>query len=296
MPPTVSITVESNRDAMPLARNLYYFFHESGSAAQPPVILLHGMAADCLSWPPEIRRLPGRNVLALDLPGHGKSGGVACQSVEEYARAVLDWMDGLGIWSAVFVGHSLGAAIALTLAQQEPQRTAGLVLVSVGSRLTLPETLSELAASDSTFLIAVKRLHTLLCGPQTPFSLAQALLRQLETTRSSLLYSDLVACTTFEAGDDLSLLQSLALVVIGTEDRVVPLRQASWLAASLPEAALQTVDGASHLLPLEQPGRLARLLSVFLDTLSPNPVNSHPNPRTEPAKWDGLASAPALDG
>jgi pimeloyl-ACP methyl ester carboxylesterase len=115
---------------MPLSAGLYYFHHEGGSAGKPPMVLLHGAGGDYLVWPPEIRRLPGIRVYALDLPGHGKSGGPGCQSVEDYARAVVGLMDAVGLWRAAFVGHSMGGAIALTLALDFPERTAGLGLVS----------------------------------------------------------------------------------------------------------------------------------------------------------------------
>lgn len=267
--PTACITVENRKDSMPLSGDLYHFLHQGGRSGQPPVILLHGLAADCLFWPPEIRRLPGQNVLALDLPGHGKSGGLSCQSVEDYAHAVLAWMDRLGIWSAVFVGHSLGAAIALALAHQEPQRVLGLGLVSAGIRLNIPLALIEDASSPAMRPTAVQRLSSLICSAQTPPSLQERVCQKLATTRPNLLYNDLIACHVFSAEAHLTALHPPALVVIGTEDKLIPPWQASRLAASLPQATLQTVDRAGHLLPLEQPKRLADLLSDFLGRIVP---------------------------
>lgn len=257
---------------MPLSGDLYYFLHQGGQSGQPPVILLHGLAADCLFWPPEIRRLPEQNVLALDLPGHGKSGGLSCQHVEAYAHAILTWMDSLGIWSAIFVGHSLGAAIALALAHKEPQRVLGLGLVSAGIRLKIPPALLEDAASPATILTAIQRLSHLVCSAYTPPALAEKVCRKLETTRPSLFYNDLMACQAFSAEAYCEALSSPALVIIGTEDAFIPLWQASQLAASLPQAALEMVPGAGHLLPLEQPKRLAALLAAFLRRVNPPPA------------------------
>jgi len=66
-------------------------------------------------------------VHALDLPGHGKSGGRGRQSVASYSEVVLEWMGAVGIHSAVIAGHSLGGAIALTLALAQPERVSGLI-------------------------------------------------------------------------------------------------------------------------------------------------------------------------
>ena len=65
-----------------------YQAHGDEGGDGPPVVLLHGAAGTHLSWPAQVRYLPGCRVYALDLPGHGKSGGEPCRSIEDYARRV----------------------------------------------------------------------------------------------------------------------------------------------------------------------------------------------------------------
>ena len=121
---------------MPVSADLYYHFYEGSNEGQrPSVILIHGAGGNHLYWPSEIRRLPGYRVFALDLPGHGKSGGRGQQSISTYAEVVLEWLESVGIHSAVFVGHSMGGAIAMTLALDHPEHVLGLGLVSAGARL-----------------------------------------------------------------------------------------------------------------------------------------------------------------
>jgi pimeloyl-ACP methyl ester carboxylesterase len=231
------------------------------------MVLLHGAGGDCLVWPPEIRRLPDIRVYALDLPGHGKSAGPGHQSVEDYSRAVVKFMDAVGLWRAVFVGQSLGGAIALTLALDYPERVVGLALVSSGPRLPISTAILENAASPTTFGFAVQSLHALICGNQTSPKLAEQELKRLTNIRPTLLHGDLLACDRFDCTNRLGFIQTPTLVTCGTEDKLTPLRYSSILAASIPGAALQTVDGAGHLVMLEQPRRLAQLLSVFLATI-----------------------------
>jgi pimeloyl-ACP methyl ester carboxylesterase len=256
---------------MPLSAGLYYFHHEGGNAGKPPMVLLHGAGGDCLVWPPEIRRLPGIRVYALDLPGHGKSGGPGCQSVEEYARAVVGLMDAVGLWRAAFVGHSMGGAIALTLALDFPERTAGLGLVSSGPRLPVPAPILENAASPSTFAFGAQTLHALIWGPHGQPGQSEQDLKRLTALRPTLLHGDLLACDRFDVTSRLASIRTPVLVTCGTEDKFTPPRYSSALAASIPGAALQTVDGAGHLVMREQPHRLAKLLSVFLMTIPYTP-------------------------
>ena len=77
------------------------------------MVLIHGAGGDHLFWPPEMRRLPDYRVITLDLPGHGKTEGPGCQSIQDYARDVAEFMDVASLSRAVFVGHAMGGAIAL---------------------------------------------------------------------------------------------------------------------------------------------------------------------------------------
>lgn len=256
---------------MPLACGIYYFFHEGGGTAHPPVILLPGIGGDHLIWTPEIRRLPNLRTYALDLPGHGKSGGVGRQSAEDYARCIVEFMDCVQIWKAVFVTHSMGGALALTLALDHPDRTAGLVLISSGARLPVPSKILENAASPSTFPFAAQELHALSSGTQTPPRVREQNLKRLLALRPTLFYSDLLTCDRFDVTERLASIHVPTLVICGTEDKLTPLHHSSLLAAHIPNAALQTFNEASHMVIQEQPHRLVKTLLVFIQTVPYTP-------------------------
>ena len=256
---------------MPTAAGLHFFLHEGGSVLRPPLVLIHGAGGDHLSWPPEVRRLPNQRVITLDLPGHGKTDGPGCQSIDDYARGVVKFLDVSGFSRAVFVGHSMGGAIVLTLALDHPNRVAGIGLVSTGACLPLPSSIIENAASQSTLLLALKSLQELSLGSQTSPALSEINFKRLTEIRQPLLLGDLVACDRFDMTGRLCAIRSPALVVCGTEDKLTPLRFSEFLSSQIPGAALQTVEGAGHMLPFEQPGRLAKLISVFLATIPYSP-------------------------
>jgi pimeloyl-ACP methyl ester carboxylesterase len=165
----------------------------------------------------------------------------------------------------------MGGAIVLTLALDHPNRVAGIGLVSTGACLPLPSSIIENAASQSTLLLALKSLQELSLGSQTSPALSEINFKRLTEIRQPLLLGDLVACDRFDMTGRLGAIRSPALVVCGTEDKLTPLRFSEFLSSQIPGAALQTVEGAGHMLPFEQPGRLAKLISVFLATIPYSP-------------------------
>ncbi len=252
---------------MPTAAGLHYFLREGGSVLRPPIVLLHGAGGDHLSWPPEVRRLPDCRVYTPDLPGHGRTEGAGRQSIEDYARSIVNFIDVVGFSRALFAGYSMGGAIALSLALDYPDRVAGISLISTGPRLPIPSSVLDNAVHPSTLPLAIKLLQEMSFGSQTLAGLKAMTFRRLAATRQTLLLNDLLACDRFNVTDRLDAIRTPTLVVCGTDDKLTPVRFSKALASQIPGAALQTVDGAGHMLVLEQPRRLARLISVFLATI-----------------------------
>jgi pimeloyl-ACP methyl ester carboxylesterase len=249
---------------MPIADGMHYLLHEEGRTTKPPVVLIHGCGGDHLSWPPEIRRLTETRVYTLDLPGHGKSEGPGCQSVNDYAEHVIGFMNKAGVSRAVQVGHGMGGAIALTMAITHPEQVAGIVLISSGSRLPIATSLMENAANPATYTLATHHFLEWMCIPQAAKSLKDKNLRRLSTIRPTLFHGDLRACEQFDASIQLHGIKTPTLVICGTDDHLVPRRSSASLAGQIQGAALQTIEDAGHLVMLEQPRRVVGLLSVFL--------------------------------
>ena len=252
---------------MPAAAGLHYFLHEGGGALKYPIVLIHGAGGDHLSWPAELRRLPDHHVITLDLPGHGKTEGPGHQSIGNYARVVTEFVDFLGFSRAVFIGHDMGGAICLSLALDYPDRVAGIGLISTGSCLPIPSKILENAAGKPTLPLAIKDLQEIFLGSQTPEGLKEAILNRLKSTRQTLLLGDLLACDRFSMAGCLGGINTPVLVVCGTDDKFTPLHFSEMLSSQIPGAALQTVEGAGHLPMLEQPHRLAKMISIFLATI-----------------------------
>ena len=250
---------------MPIAANIYYHVYDrSDTEDKPPLVLIHGAGGTRLYWPPEIRRLPGYRVLALDLPGHGKSPGRGQQSIKNYASGIIDWMNGVKLSRAVFIGHSMGAAIAINLALDHPEQVSGLALIGAGARLKVNPQLLEDTTSQTTFNKAVHTLVSWSFSQGTPARLKELAAERMLETRLSVLHGDLLACDSFDTLDHVSEIQQPTLIVCGDEDKMTPPRLSKYLEREIRNSRLKFVPGAGHMVMLEQPQITAELLVQFL--------------------------------
>ena len=256
---------------MPLTSGIYYY-ENGGHWERPAVILLHGAGGNNLSWPPEIRRLPDQRIYALDLPGHGKSEGIGRQSIADYARCVLDFLDALKIQKAIFVGHSMGGAVALWLGIHNPSRVLGLGLLSTAPRLRVSPILLSSSSVEATLPLAVKTTLDLAFGPQTDPRVKELTAQRMSEIRYPVLYGDFMACDAF---DETSLQgrasKSPTLIICGSEDKMTPPPYSQMMHQRLKKSALHIVEGAGHMVMLEQPQAVAKILQLFLNSISYQP-------------------------
>lgn len=254
---------------MPVSGNLYYSLHCERDAETPPLVLIHGAGGTHLYWPPEIRRLRGYCVYAVDLPGHGKSSTIdGQQSIGEYARHMVQWLEAVQLRRAVLVGHSMGSAIALTLAIRHPDYVVGLGLIGAGARLRVHPEILNYVADPTTFLKATDLLVSYSFSTNASPRLVELASKRLLETRQSVVYGDLLACNHFDVMEQLAAIKQPTVVVCGADDQLTPLRFAQFLANSIPDARLNIVPAAGHMVMLEQPRLVADSLLSFLQDIS----------------------------
>jgi pimeloyl-ACP methyl ester carboxylesterase len=247
-------------------RKLHFFQHAVAPDApgtRPPLVLIHGAGGTYLQWPPRLRRLAATAVYALDLPGHGRSPGPGCTTVEEYCTVVQAWVAALGLAAPLVAGHSLGAAIALSYAHTYPQATAGLALVGGGPRLPVSPKLLALLASD--LARATERIVAGFYGPDTPQRTRDRSLAALRACAPGVLLGDFEACARFDLTAALPAISSPALVVCGADDRMVAPALSAELAAGLPDSQLAVLPDAGHMVMVERPAQIAKTFADFLE-------------------------------
>ncbi|VAW11776.1 Dihydrolipoamide acetyltransferase component (E2) of acetoin dehydrogenase complex [hydrothermal vent metagenome] len=246
----------------PAGRLRYAVRGDSG----PVIVLIHGFGGDLDNWLFNIDAL-ARNatVYALDLPGHGQSvKSVADGGLPGLARSLEAFMDAVGIEAAHLVGHSMGAAVAATLAITSPDRVSSLCLISaagLGPQISSAYIDGFVAASTRRELKPV--LQTLFDDPSmVTRAMVDDLLkyRRLDGVQEALsrLALDLFAGgmqDTVLAGE-IAALEARSLVVWGQGDQVIPAAHAQ----NLPGAQVAVLEGAGHMVQMEKATQVNELI------------------------------------
>ena len=234
-----------------------------GPKGSPTLVLVHGAGGNHLHWPAELRRLHEATVYALDLPGHGRSGGQGCDTIGDYAQAIVEFLDTAGIEQPIIVGHSMGGAIALTLALHFPNRVAGLVLMATGARLRVAPAILDGMHSD--FEGSVELITRFAWSPETKPALTELGRQALLETGPDVLLGDFSACNRFDVMERLGEIEAPTLVIAGTADQLAPPKYARFLTEHIPNARLVLVEDASHMVMLERPLEVTGAVREFLE-------------------------------
>ena len=251
---------------MPFAGEIHYRGSASRDQERYALILLHGAGGSYLYWPPEIRHMPGRGILAIDLPGHGESSGDDVQSIEAHVLAMLDFLDNLGINQAVLAGHSMGSAIAQRMSLDHPDRIKGLILVGAGAKLRVNPQLIEYCRSEETYPEAVSQVVEWSFSQQADQKLVRLAEERMKAVSPSVLLTDFKACNEFDIRERVGYIKQPTLIICGEDDQMTPVRFSEYLAEKIRGSKLEVIPDAGHMVMLEQPQRVNRAIEEFLQT------------------------------
>jgi len=227
-------------------------------------VLVHAAGSNAGMWRRQIEEASRQHsVLALDLPGHGRSSGLeGLPTVEAYAEFVARFAETLGLRPFVLVGRSMGGAIALTFTARHPERVRGLVLVCTTARFTF--TPEQLAVHRDVMRGRLPQQFTSeTFSPATGMELMREAWIEQVKTDPRVRYTDVLACQAFDGRSLLARIRVPTLVVAGADDQLTPVTCAEELARGIPGARLEVIARAGHQAPLEQADAFNRLVGRF---------------------------------
>jgi pimeloyl-ACP methyl ester carboxylesterase len=237
------------------------------------IVFLHGAGMDHTVWTLFARHFArhGHNVIAVDLPGHGRSGGDPKTAIEEMADWVMALLDTLGIERAAMVGHSLGSLIALDGAARHPDRAEALVMIGTTAPMPVSDAILEAAAAndhaayDMLTEYGYSKRH-LYGGNSNPgMWMVGSTLRLFERSRPGVLHADMNACNQYLQGlERASRVSCPVLLVLGKGDRLTPVKGTRDLQAALPDPRVVVLETSGHTLMTEAPNALLDALREFL--------------------------------
>ncbi len=229
-------------------------------AALPTIVLLHGAGFDHSSWALHSRWFAhhGYNVLAPDLPGHGRSSGAALPAISDMADWTAALIEAAGAARARLVGHSMGSLIALEAAARHPAKVSALSLIGTAATMTVGPDLLKAAEANDRSAIDMVSIWGLGFQAELGGSLAPGLWmhsgaqRVLEQCRPGVLFNDLAACNAYQ--------NALAAFILGERDMMTPAKAGKTLAAVLPNSRTIILRGAGHMMMAERPDELLAAL------------------------------------
>ena len=237
------------------------------------IFFIHGAGMDHTVWTLAARHFArhNNNVISADLPNHGRSEGSALSSVKTMSKWVIQLLDVLELERAALVGHSLGSLIALECAASQPERVRAIALVGATSPMPVSQAILNAAKADDHAAFDMltqwgfSKRHQYGGNRNSGIWMIGNTLRLYERCRSGVLYQDMTACNEYKTGlEQAKSIECPALMLLGSEDRLTPIKGTLALQQALPNPIVKILPGAGHTIMMEAPNAMLDALHSVL--------------------------------
>ena len=242
-------------------------------AALPTVVFVHGAQCDHSVWILQSRYLAhhGYSVLAVDLPGHGRSEGPPLTRVEDMSDWIAGVIEAAGAKQAALVGHSMGSLIALECAARYPIHVARIALLASAYPMKVSAELLDATRNDEPMAQDMVNIWSHLAyahypnNPGPGFWIIGENLRLMQRQPRGVMHIDFSACNAYAGGAEAAAKVSCpALFVIARRDMMTPARSAQAFAQTVKGARMVSIEGSGHNMMGEKPDEVLDALVDFL--------------------------------
>jgi 3-oxoadipate enol-lactonase len=244
--------------------------------AGEPLLLVHGLGTNSSLWCHQLRPFAARQrVLAVDLRGFGRSSKPrerAQYSIDIMADDIAAVCEALALPPIHYLGVSMGGFIGQALALRHPTRVRSLILGHSAAEFAIPAEVMEsrLQALASVSMDEYAKLVAAQALAQPPDAIVDEWLREMIAGNDREAYRHVLAgaLAAFDVTQRLRDIDRPALVICGSDDRVIPPDKGAALARGLRGAAHAVIDGVGHIGYAEKPEAFNRLVLDFLGSLA----------------------------
>jgi pimeloyl-ACP methyl ester carboxylesterase len=231
----------------------------------PTVVLVHGAQNDHSVWALQSRYLAhhGFSVLAVDLPGHGRSEGPALHSVEALAAWLLQLIELSGVQTAYVAGHSMGSLIALEAASRAPNRVQKLALLGTAFPMKVSDALLSASQNQEQGAIDMVNIFSHSTNSHKPscpgpgFSVMNSSMRLMQRISAinpeQVFFNDFSACNNYANGETAAqLVQCPTLFLLAKQDMMTPVKASASLSNAITNKQIEIIDQCGHSMMSEQ--------------------------------------------
>jgi pimeloyl-ACP methyl ester carboxylesterase len=246
--------------------DIHYQDIQRGEDGEHTLLFVHGAGGNLLSWSGQVG-YPFENcaLLVPELPGHGDSKGGGFDSIPRYASTLVKFLDSLSRSKVIAVGHSMGGAIALHMALQEPDRIEAGVLIDTAPALPVNRIIFETIAKGPAAAAALVCKFSF--SRTAPQQLVDRTVQEMSRCSKEVLEKDFTACNTFDQTSTLYALSSPFLIICGEEDKMTPPSNSEFMKNEITDSELVIIEGAGHMSMLEKPQEVNRTIANFLKSI-----------------------------
>ncbi len=234
---------------------------------KPTLVFVPGASLTSIFWEPQINALGTvANTVAVDLPGHGASQGPGKESIADYARDVLDFIDRIQAPRPIPCGLSMGGAIAQQLLIQNGDRFPAGILINTGARLKVMPSIFETIQKNYDDFVEI--LCVFAISPKSDADKHRAVIQACSKCRPDVALGDFKACDHFDVMEKLGSIEVPVLVLTASDDTVTPVQYGKFLEKNIKNARRVNIEDAGHLSPIEKPDEVNRSIHDFLSRTS----------------------------
>jgi pimeloyl-ACP methyl ester carboxylesterase len=234
------------------------YYKEKNNGSNKALIFIHGAGKTNYTWSNQYNLNLDSNLIFLDLPNHGKSKGEIVTSINEYTTIINQLMNKLNYKTYTIAGHSMGGAIALTLALRNISSIEKIIIIDSSARLKVADFIFKAIKEGNNILT-----KWAYCN-KTHANLIENAEKDFNDVGNDIRYIDFEACNSFDLRNEIKNITIPTLILVGECDKLTPPQFSEFMHSEIKNSYLEIIPDAGHMSMWEKPEIVNQNISKFI--------------------------------